>query len=88
MKLHILRASLPSKAVHPEKQKEGELNYCDFGLARWRRGRYVPQPNPTARVVEWQTRQLEGLVPARACGFDSHLEHHFSKLQDTLEFFF
>jgi hypothetical protein len=30
-----------------------------------------------ARVVEWQTRQLEVLVPARACGFDSHLEYHF-----------
>jgi len=27
-------------------------------------------------VVKWQTRQLEGLVLARACGFKSRLRHH------------
>ena len=29
-----------------------------------------------ARVAEWQTRQLEGLVFARTCGFESRFAHH------------
>jgi hypothetical protein len=37
--------------------------------------------NPTgsllrgARVVEWQTRRTQNPLPARACGFESHLGH-------------
>lgn len=34
------------------------------------------ESTPFARVVEWQTRQLEGLVTARSCRFNSCPEHH------------
>ena len=34
-------------------------------------------------MAEWQTRWLEGPVPARACGFNSHLRHHERKAGRT-----
>ena len=33
-------------------------------------------PEVTSEWRNWQTRQLEGLVPARAWGFKSPLRHH------------
>ena len=35
-------------------------------------------PGATSEWRNWQTRQLEGLVPARAWGFKSPLRHHTS----------
>ena len=32
----------------------------------------------TAAWRNWQTREIESLVPIRACGFDPHGGHHFN----------
>jgi hypothetical protein len=33
-----------------------------------------------AEVAEWQTRRSQTPLPARACGFDSHLRHYLTRL--------
>jgi hypothetical protein len=53
------------------RQPEGGPGYNLPALA----GRLVPRRRPHAAVVERQTRQLEGLVPARVWGFKSPSPH-------------
>lgn len=35
-------------------------------------------------MAKWQTRNLEEVVPSRACGFDSHCEHSGIALAEQL----
>jgi hypothetical protein len=39
-------------------------------------GAPLPHHHNLAEVAEWQTRYVQGVVSARACGFKSHLRHH------------